>query len=87
MSSEPLQSYVEGWALLRRFSSPVRAELLKAVLEEHFIPAIVLNKRDSSYDAFGTVELYVPEDYRANAEEILITEGEVSDEKPLDAHE
>ena len=68
--------------MLRRFSSPIRAELLKAVLEEHFIPAIVLNKRDTSYDSFGTVELYVPETYRERAEEILVAEDQNPETDP-----
>ena len=54
--------------LLRRF--PPAVELRRAVLEEHGIPAVVLNKRDSSY-LFGFVELLVQEEDAARAESLI----------------
>lgn len=34
-------------------------ELTRAMLMQNNVPAIVLNKQDSSYNAFGEIELYV----------------------------
>lgn len=46
------------------------AELKKAVLETSGIPAILVNKADSSYH-FGDVELYVKRDDVIRAKRIL----------------
>ena len=64
----------ESLSPLRRFQllsnrSPA-VELRRAVLEEHGIPAVVLNKRDSSY-LFGFVELLVQEEDAARAESLI----------------
>ncbi|MBW7845644.1 MAG: DUF2007 domain-containing protein [Bacteroidia bacterium] len=36
----------------------IEAELIKQLLFENGIDATVLNKRDSSYQAFGVIEIY-----------------------------
>ena len=83
MKTEPgLVSHIEGWALLRKFRSPVRAALMKAVLEEQYIPAIVLNKRDTAYDLFGYAELYVPDHFVTLATIALDQEGSPEDFPP-----
>ena len=38
------------------------AELLKRVLGDHDIEAVILDKMDSSYKAFGDIEIYVRQD-------------------------
>jgi len=43
------------------------------VLEQHQIPAVVLNKRDSSY-LFGFVELLVQEEDLGRAKEVLLND-------------
>jgi uncharacterized protein len=40
-------------------TDPVRAELVRSILDQSEIPAIVVNKKDSSYQAFGEVEVHV----------------------------
>ena len=47
---------MNGWTVVYSDGFPPAVELRRAVLEEHGIPAVVLNKRDSSY-LFGFVEL------------------------------
>ncbi len=47
------------------------AELLRQHLEEEDIYAVVLNKRDSSYVSFGSVELYVHESNRDEALKLM----------------
>ena len=43
------------------------AELCKTKLEHHEIPAVIINKQDSSYLAFGYIEVHVPAAQRDNA--------------------
>lgn len=38
------------------------AELAKQMLADHDIEAVVINKRDSSYNAFGDIEVCVNRD-------------------------
>ena len=40
--------------------NPNKAEIIKQMLEENDIN-VLLNKQDSSYNMFGTIELYVEE--------------------------
>ena len=47
-----------------------RAEIVKAVLEDHGIEVILLNKKDTSYH-WGTHELMVPPDYVLKAIKII----------------
>jgi hypothetical protein len=47
------------WVALQSCAFVAEAEVLKNLLLEHNIPAIVLNQRDSSYLSFGDVTLYV----------------------------
>jgi hypothetical protein len=41
---------------------PNKAEIIKQMLQENNINVVLLNKQDSSYLMFGTIELYVKED-------------------------
>lgn len=50
---------MQQWFLLHRTKSIVEASILQGMLEENNIPAQILNKQDSSYLAFGDIELYV----------------------------
>ena len=36
-----------------------KVEIVKAVLNENDIPAVIINKQDSSYSSIGEIELYV----------------------------
>ncbi|MCX6281995.1 MAG: DUF2007 domain-containing protein [Bacteroidetes bacterium] len=55
-----------------------KAEIIKGMLEEEGIPSVILNKQDSSYIAFGEVELFVPIEEVLNAKQIM--ERAVQDE-------
>ncbi|MBN2807210.1 MAG: DUF2007 domain-containing protein [Prolixibacteraceae bacterium] len=48
-----------------------RAEIAKELLENNGIQAVVLNQKDSSYTAFGNIEVYVNEQDEIRANEIL----------------
>ncbi|MBM3411457.1 MAG: DUF2007 domain-containing protein [Bacteroidetes bacterium] len=49
------------WRAVYEGPSEWQAELVKAVLEEHDILAVVLNLRDRSYGNFGRVRVMVEE--------------------------
>ena len=51
---------MEGWFKLYTTKNFAEANIVKGMLEENNITAIILNKLDSSYLAFGDIELYVP---------------------------
>ena len=61
---------MNGWMVVYSDGFPPAVELRRAVLEEHGIPAVVLNKRDSSY-LFGFVELLVQEEDAVRAESLI----------------
>jgi hypothetical protein len=48
------------------------------MLEEKNINVVLLNKQDSSYNMFGAIELFVPENQEENATAIL---KEIEDER------
>jgi type III secretory pathway lipoprotein EscJ len=52
---------MSDWRAVFEGPSEWQAELVKAVLEEHDIQAVVLNLRDRSYGNFGRVRVMVEE--------------------------
>ncbi len=48
-----------NWIKIYASSEPYKIELLKGFLEENNITAMSINKQDSSYLAFGEIELFV----------------------------
>jgi len=52
----------ENWILLLASGEQHQIQIFKSMLESNQIPAIILNKQDSAYLAFGDIELYVPRD-------------------------
>lgn len=60
----------ENWVKLLVGSNPIDMELTKQMLEAHDVPAVLLNKQDSSY-RFGQLELYVHESEEATARFLL----------------
>ncbi|WP_194775199.1 putative signal transducing protein [Pararhodonellum marinum] len=49
------------WQKVFETGSPVRAEIVKGVLEEKGILAIIVNKKESVYQIHGNLEVMVPE--------------------------
>ena len=58
------------WIKLLVTPNPIRAEIIKQMLEEHQVPAVIMNKQDSSY-RFGQIELFVHESHESLARELL----------------
>ena len=59
-------------------NNPNKAEITKQMLEENNINVVLLNKQDSSYNMFGTIELFVTENQEDKATAIL---KEIEDER------
>lgn len=60
----------KDWTKIREFNNAIEAELEKQMLEANGVPAVLLNKKDSSY-LFGKVELYINKDNVPIAEQLL----------------
>jgi hypothetical protein len=68
----------KGWIKFRTYQNAIEAEIIKQMLEENGVPAVLINKQDSSY-LFGNVELYINE----MNEEIALTliQGDIDSEE------
>tara|TARA_B100001142_G_scaffold235883_1_gene234315 strand:+ start:266 stop:472 length:207 start_codon:yes stop_codon:yes gene_type:complete len=51
--------------------NPNKAEITRQMLEENNINVVLLNKQDSSYLMFGSIELYVNEEQVEQAMNLL----------------
>lgn len=61
----------KGWVIARNFDKLYLAEIAKEVLSDNNINAVILNKKDSSYNNFGSIELYVNENDLERSVELL----------------
>lgn len=59
-----------GWISIYTTTSPMSAELCRQALEEAQIPAVVVNQRDSSFQSFGDIQVYVEEQNVEQAKKI-----------------
>ena len=50
---------MENWIKVFESEVQIRAEIVKGVLEENQINAVVLNKKETVYHVFGTYEVLV----------------------------
>jgi len=60
-----------GWTLIFTTTKPYLAELAKQMFSNHEIEAVVLNKRDSTYNSFGELEVYVKNDNKETALDLI----------------
>jgi hypothetical protein len=70
----------KAWKKIYSGTNPINIEIIRQVLAEHEINAVIMNKQDSSY-RFGQVELYVHGDYEAEALRVIEEMGNI-DELP-----
>ncbi|WP_394341883.1 putative signal transducing protein [Spirosoma fluviale] len=70
----------ENWEVIYATPLPHRAELVKALLLEHEIAAVVINKQSSSYPTYGLgqSEVHVPTQDAILAKVILENEATFS---------
>jgi uncharacterized protein len=59
------------WEKVYSTSRQYEAEIIAGKLEDAGIKAVIVNKQDSSYRAFGEVEIHVPRTFVSRAKEIL----------------
>jgi type III secretory pathway lipoprotein EscJ len=62
----------KNWVKIFKSTNFYQAEIVKQMLLQHHIEAVLLNKQDSSYLNFGNVEVYVHQEDFDNAIELLI---------------
>lgn len=62
---------MEKWTRIFATRNTTEASIIQGMLEENAIPVQVMNKMDSSYLAFGDIELYVPEHMRVTATQLI----------------
>lgn len=65
----------KDWQLVYETPNEVRAQIVKTVLEGSEIPAVLMNKKDSSYQ-FGTYQVYVNQQFVNEATKIIKYECE-----------
>ena len=53
----------KDWVQIYSTDKMFQAEIFKQVLADHKIEAVIINKMDSSYKAFGEIEVYVNNDH------------------------
>lgn len=63
----------ELWIKLYECNDSFKASILKAQLDAYEIPAVILNKQDSAYGAFGLIEVHVPNTHVKTAEGLLLS--------------
>jgi hypothetical protein len=51
-----------GWTLIYTATQSFEAELMKQNFANNDIEAVILNKRDSTYNTFGELEVYVKDE-------------------------
>lgn len=49
----------KNWEQVFSTDQLYQAELIKQLLDNNSIPSVIINKKDSSYQAFGNSEVYV----------------------------
>ncbi len=59
------------WSKVYESKEPYRAEIVKDILEQKEINAIIINKKDSAYYIFGMLEVHVEAKAVLNALKII----------------
>ncbi|SFA89945.1 putative signal transducing protein [Algoriphagus aquimarinus] len=65
---------MENWNKVFETPMQVRAEIVKGVLEEHQIQAVILNKKETVYQIFGNYEVHVQSENMMSANNIIQNE-------------
>jgi benzoyl-CoA reductase/2-hydroxyglutaryl-CoA dehydratase subunit BcrC/BadD/HgdB len=61
----------KNWVKIYTSPNFYRAEIIKQMLNENDVDAVLINKKDSSYNAFGVVEVWVHEENFSTAIELI----------------
>jgi len=61
----------KNWINIFSSANPIEVEIVKQMLGENNITVVMLNKQDSSYNLFGTIDLYVKEENKSIALQLI----------------
>ena len=62
---------MENWVSVFTTTRELEAGIVKDLLDEAGIPAVILNQKDSSYQTFGDISVMVSRDDREKAEQVI----------------
>lgn len=62
---------MNDWIAIFETDQLYQAEMIKGMLTDGGIEAVILNQKDSSYQIFGTIKVMVPEEVQDKAREII----------------
>lgn len=62
---------MNNWISIFETDQLYKAELVKGVLCDNGVEAVILNQKDSSYNTFGTIQVMVSRDHKDQAGEII----------------
>ena len=65
---------MQNWTRVFEDQNHIRAEIVKGVLEEKGISAVILNKKETVYKIYGTYEVLVPNDKALEALQMIQNE-------------
>lgn len=68
-----------NWTCVSESTDSYTIHIQKLQLEDEKIPAAIFDQRDSSYNAFGLIYLYVPKEFEEQALKVLNLEHEKPD--------
>lgn len=61
----------KDWVIVYSTNQMYLAEIAKQVLADNGMNSIIINKKDSSYNDFGDIELYVNHDFFIKAKALI----------------
>ena len=62
----------KNWVKIYTSSDYYQAEIIKQVLIEHEIGAVLLNRQSSSHRSFGNIEVYIHQEHFSQAIELMV---------------
>jgi hypothetical protein len=62
---------MNSWTKIFSTRNIAEASIIQGMLEENQIPVQQLNKQDSSYVNFGEIELYIPQQFKLTAAQLV----------------
>lgn len=65
---------MENWIKVFEDGQQVRAEIVKGVLTERDIPAVIMSKKESAYQVLGTYEVLVKREDALSATNLIKNE-------------
>tara|TARA_B100000902_G_C27184104_1_gene850441 strand:+ start:805 stop:1014 length:210 start_codon:yes stop_codon:yes gene_type:complete len=60
-----------NWLKIFSTNNPIKIEIIKQMLENHHINSIIFNTQDSSYNMFGSINLFVKKEKAKKAFKLI----------------